>query len=116
MIRILKNLRIYDITDGRSCENPNYFVDVKINLVANNWYLDFLAPNKSYIAEMGYFRNGNFTKVLRSNSVITPRDAVSDQIDQDWMLTDEQFKILLLASGINKMGSSDVSSGFSKRG
>ena len=110
-----KYLRVYDITDGKTCENPNYYIDVKINLVANNWYLDFLVPNKVYIIEMGYFRDADFIKVLRSNSVITPRDAVSDQIDQEWMLTDEQFRILLMASGINKMGSSEISSRFASK-
>jgi uncharacterized protein len=112
-----KILRVYDISENKSPETAHYFIDVKINLFTNNWYLDFLAPNKTYIIELGYMKDGSFIPVLRSNSASTPRDSVSDQIDEEWMLTDDQFRTILMASGFDgmKRGSSGewiTSSGF----
>ena len=59
---------------------------------------DFGAMFYGYIGQ-----NGNFVTVLRSNAVTTPREDVSDQVDEEWMMTDEQFKKILQASGANQM-------------
>ncbi|MCK4798436.1 MAG: DUF4912 domain-containing protein [Spirochaetes bacterium] len=106
---IEKYLRIYDISDSKTCENPVSFFDIKINEIANNWYINFKQPNKTFIVDLGYFKDNDFITVLRSNSATSPRDDVSDQLDQEWMLTDEQFKAIFQASGANTMFEHDGS-------
>ena len=104
-----KYLRIYDITDSNSCENCSSFFDIKIDGSTNNWYINLQKANRSFIVDYGYFKDNNFVTVLRSNTGKTPRDAVSDQIDQEWMLTDEQFRLIFLASGADSLFKHDGS-------
>lgn len=98
-----KFLRVYDITTNNTPDNPDYFFDIKINNDANNWYIKFPQPNRNFIIDYGYFENGNFKTLLRSNPAKTPRDNVSNIIDEEWMLTDEQFSLIMKASGADQL-------------
>lgn len=101
--KIEQILRVYDISESGDPENASLTFDVKINNVANNWYVKFPSSNRTFVIDLGYFKDGQFITVLRSNIATTPRDDVSDQIDEEWMLTDEQFKLILQASGADSM-------------
>lgn len=96
-------LRIYDISNGSAAENSSDYFDIKINSSADNWYINFPQPNRTFIIDLGYIKDGNFITILRSNAASTPRDNVSDQIDQEWMLSDENFASILHASGADRL-------------
>jgi len=96
-------LRVYDINGGKSPENPNSYFDIKLGFGANNWYIKFPSPNTTYIIDLGVFKDGKFITLLRSNPATTPRDDVSDQIDVEWMMSDEMMRKLLKASGADQL-------------
>jgi len=86
-------VRIYDITgiqfDGR---NAVGFFDQDISEQTGSWYFDVGRPSHSFCADVGLLSSsGSFLTITRSNYVTMPRDGVSDVIDEEWMLVDEEF-------------------------
>jgi len=95
-------VRIYDITgvqfDGR---NAIGYFDQEVYEKVGNWYFDFGRPSHSFCADIGLLSpEGKFLTLARSNYVTMPRDGVSEVIDEEWMLVDEEFwKIYGYAEG-----------------
>jgi hypothetical protein len=87
------NIRIYDITgvqfDGR---NAIGYYDQEVFERMGNWYFDLGRPSHSFCAELGLLsEEGRFLTLVRSNYITMPRDGVSDVIDDEWILVDEEF-------------------------
>lgn len=95
-------LRVYDITDiefnGRNAHNS---FDIELTGLANNWYINVGAPNRSWIVDIGILAdNQEFFLLARSNCVRTPRFGMSDVIDEEWMcLEDEYWRMFGLSGG-----------------
>ena len=103
-------LRVYDIT-GREFNgrNANSFFDIELNGMANNWYIHVGQPNASYCVDIGLISSqGKFYTLARSNSVTTPRDKMSDVIDEKWMTTKEQAEMMYALSGGFKIGAGSL--------
>jgi hypothetical protein len=86
-------LRVYDITgvqfDGR---NAIGYFDQEIVDRIGNWYFDFGRPTHSFCTDIGLLSpKGQFLTIARSNYITMPRDGVSDVIDEEWILVDEEF-------------------------
>jgi hypothetical protein len=86
-------VRIYDITgvqfDGRNA--VGYF-DQDIAEPTGSWYFETGRPGHSFCADLGMRSpEGRFLTLARSNYITMPRDGVSDVIDEEWMLADEEF-------------------------
>ncbi len=86
-------VRIYDVTgvqfDGRNA--VGYF-DQEVNELIGSWYFDLGRPAHSFVADIGLLSpEGRFLTLARSNYVVMPRDGVSDVVDEEWMLADEEF-------------------------
>jgi hypothetical protein len=86
-------VRIYDITgvqfDG---QNATGFFDQEVEDRIGSWYFDFGRPAHSFCADIGLLSpGGRFLTIARSNYITMPRDGVSDVIDEEWMLVDEEF-------------------------
>ncbi len=94
-----KILRVYDITDNNSL----YYFDIKVNNDASNWYIEFPKSNSAYVVELGYIKDNQFVKLLRSNIGRAPRSEMSDQFDEEWMSNDETYVKILKASGVDKL-------------
>lgn len=63
-------LRFHDVSQPFA---PDTF-DVEVDLRARNWYVDLWGPARSYYAELGTkTAAGDFTPIVRSNSLETPR-------------------------------------------
>jgi hypothetical protein len=95
-------LRVYDVTDLKfNGTNSNYYFDINLNHYTNNWYINVAQPNRSFCVDLGYIaEDGNFVTIVRSNIVTTPRDQISDVIDEEWMIIEEDFrKMYRLATG-----------------
>jgi len=86
-------VRIYDITgvqfDGR---NAIGFFDQEVFDRIGNWYFDFGRPSHSFCVDLGLITpQGRFLTLARSNYITMPRDGVSDVVDEEWMLVDDEF-------------------------
>ncbi|MGC1454829.1 MAG: DUF4912 domain-containing protein [Nitrospirota bacterium] len=86
-------VRIYDITgvqfDGR---NATGYFDQEVADRIGSWYFDIGRPSHSFCADIGLLSpGGRFLTIARSNYITMPRDGVSDVIDEEWMLVDEEF-------------------------
>jgi hypothetical protein len=86
-------IRIYDVTgvqfDGT---NAAGYYDQEIAERVGSWYFDMGRPNHSFCADIGLRTpDGRFLTLARSNYVTMPRDGVSDVIDEEWMVAEEEF-------------------------
>lgn len=86
-------VRLYDVT-GVNFDGANaagYF-DQEVYERVGAWYFDLGRPTHVFCADLGLLApNGRFLTIVRSNTVTMPRDGVSDVIDEEWMLVDEEF-------------------------
>ncbi|KAF0133571.1 MAG: hypothetical protein FD145_1240 [Candidatus Saganbacteria bacterium] len=75
-------LRVYDAVNWS-------FFDISISNGANNWYINVGRPNTAYCVDVGFLTSdGTFVCAARSNIVTTPRDGMSNVIDEEWMIPD----------------------------
>jgi hypothetical protein len=97
-------LRVYDITDiDFNGTNAQKFMDISVTGDANNWYINVWEAGKRYLAELGYKTSkGHFIAIARSNAIGTPRDTVSNIVDEEWMVVDEDFDEIFRMSGGGK--------------
>jgi len=87
-------LRIYKITGTNWPEQAaHYFFDVEVPRDSRNWYIHLPESDQQWCAELGMFdQHDNYIPVCRSNTVVTPRNTISDRIDSDWMTVEESFE------------------------
>jgi uncharacterized protein len=102
-------LRVYDVTDIRfDGKNAHKYMDIEVTGDANNWYINVWEAGRTYIADLGFrTTDGKFILIARSNAVGVPSDRVSDKMDEEWMVMDEDFDELFRLSGGGKFGASE---------
>jgi hypothetical protein len=97
-------VRVYDVTgiqfDGR---NAIGYYDQEISDNVGSWYVDLGRPRHSFCADLGLRSSqGKFLTLVRSNYITMPRSSVSDVVDNEWMLQDEEFMTLYgIPSGLS---------------
>lgn len=99
-------LRVYDVTgiSDFAGEGANAFFDVDINFSASNWYLEVNRPGSDLCIEIGLKNSaGKFFLVARSNVIKTPGFGISCEIDEEWVLPDDEYFKLL---GVYDLGRS----------
>ena len=103
-------LRVYDITNvDFNGSNSNYFFDINLYQDPTNWYIHVGGPNRNFCVDLGFIQaNGAFFTITRSNVVTTPRDNVSDIIDEEWMVIESDFNRLYRLSGGGLPGNSSA--------
>ncbi|WP_439897254.1 DUF4912 domain-containing protein [Brachyspira pilosicoli] len=94
----LKNRRIsvrifhvfgYDITNGEIHR------EVVVNAIYGDRYINLAMPHAYFIAELGYYdENNRFIVLARSNMIYAPRDSISSNYDEEWMVNEEIIKLL----------------------
>lgn len=94
----LKNRRIsvrifhvfgYDITNGEIHR------EVAVNAIYGDRYINLAMPHAYFIAELGYYdENNRFIVLARSNMIYAPRDSISSNYDEEWMVNEEIIKLL----------------------
>ena len=85
-------LRVYDTDNWNS-------YDIHISNDARNWYINVPTANRTYCVDIGYITpDGRFITAVRSNWVTTPRDQMSEVIDEQWMIPDWE-KLYALSGG-----------------
>jgi hypothetical protein len=91
-------LRVFD----RSAEQETFF-DITISGDARTWYLN-VQPERRYQVAIGVRGpDGRFEQIAISNVIDTPRDSISDVIDDRWMVPEEVFERIFAASGGHDM-------------
>jgi uncharacterized protein len=94
-------LRVYDVTDVNfNGRNAHSYFDIDLKGLANNWYINVGSPDRSWIVEIGVVSNkGNFHVLARSNVIKTPAFGMSDKLDAEWMMPEEDFWKMFGLSG-----------------
>jgi len=112
-------LRIYDVTRiDFNGDNSNSYFDISVGHDARSWYVNVGNPGSDYIIDLGIMTpEGQFILIARSNKVTTPRNSVSNNIDEQWMMVEEQFAKILELSGHGSFGkaSADIMGEITKR-
>ena len=98
--RAKKILRVYDVSGiNFTGMNANKSFDIHLTGEAKNWYVKIGEPNRSWCIDIGFLTaDGKFYIAARSNIISTPRDGMSDEIDEEWMTIDWE-KIYALSGG-----------------
>jgi hypothetical protein len=95
----VKLLRVYDITD-RGADQSGNRIDIGIGDHATSWYINVPAANRVYCADIVIITpSGHEVTLVRSNAVATPRDGVSDEFDEEWMVQREYSKLYWMSAG-----------------
>lgn len=68
-------LRLHDVTNIIfNGKNAHKTKEIQISSFAGNWYFNVDLSDADYLAEIGYYKSGEFFPLLRSNLVRTPSD------------------------------------------
>jgi len=94
-------LRVYDVTDiSFNGANAHSYFDIDLKGLANNWYINVGTPDRSWLVEIGVLSNkGNFHALARSNVIKTPAFGMSDKLDAEWMMPEEDYWKMFGLSG-----------------
>lgn len=97
-------VRVYDVTGVQfNGANAAAYFDQEVYELVGSWYFDLGRPTHSFCADLGLLApNGRFLTLVRSNTVVMPRDGVSDVLDEEWMLVDEEFMKLYGIPGTSR--------------
>ena len=98
-------LRVYDVTlknfDGG---NANSYFDIELPNGAREWFINGLNPKANYVTDLGLkSAEGKFVTVVRSNTIDTPSNSISDRVDEEWMIIEEYFKKILERSSAGRI-------------
>jgi len=103
-------LRVYDVTavdfDGT---NAHSSFDIELRGNASSWYIHAGSPNRSWIVDIGRLSpDDEFFVLARSNVAATPRDGMSEVLDEDWMEISDFFERMYALSGGLDVGQSSA--------
>lgn len=100
-------LRVYKHawTDQNIVES---FVDLDVSQESGNWYIPVDSADRFYHVELGWkLPEGPFQPLLCSNTVRTPRDSLSDLIDENWQLPDWKARKLFRRISLYHLSSTE---------
>lgn len=103
-------LRVYDVTDIIfNGSNAHSFFDITLGNLSNYWYINTGAPDRSYCVDIGVLTPDNkFYLFARSNVVKTPRNTISNILDEEWLLSEEEVSKIYIPDKIDVGGSLEV--------
>ena len=98
-------LRVYNVTN----DEAKAAFDFELTGWVSSWYVHTPEPGNMWMVELGLVStNGEFFCIARSNIVQTPRNAMSDICDEDWMCPEELYYKMFSASGGSDVGKSSL--------
>ena len=68
--------------------------EVSVGHIYGDYYVNLQTPHAYFIGELGYYVDGVFTVLIRSNVVYAPRDSISNIYDDKWAVNEEIVKLL----------------------
>jgi hypothetical protein len=106
-------IRIYDVTGVQfNGTNATAYFDQEVYERVGSWYFDLGRPARAFCCDLGLMApDGRFLTLLRSNTVVMPREGVSDVLDEEWMMVDEEFmKLYGMPGGAGRGGMGGMTS------
>lgn len=96
-------LRLYDVTGvAFNGNNANSYIDISVSEEIDNWHIHVGRPDRAFCLDLGrIFPDGRFITLLRSNIVTTPRAALSDLVDEEWMWIEGLYRVNRYQVGIS---------------
>ncbi len=83
--------------------------DYRLEDGTDNWYIHVGDADNYYHAEWGWMLpSGDFYTLLRSNIVRTPRDGISEIIDENWKLPDWKSRKLYRRISLYHLSSTEL--------
>lgn len=103
-------LRVYDITGIEfNGFNAHSFFDIEIPNVLGNWYVHLGRPNRTFCIDIGYRKpDGGVFTLSRSNNITSPRDTFSEVADEEWMASEEEYKMIYAGAGVGGGASAEL--------
>jgi len=94
-------LRVYDVTDVNfNGKNAHSYFDIDLRGLATSWYINVGKPDRSWAVDIGIVtKKGVFYLLARSNVIKTPRFGMSDQLDAEWTMPEEEYWKMFSLSG-----------------
>jgi hypothetical protein len=94
-------LRVYNVTGRKWPEDKaQYCFDIDVGPYANNWYIRVPESDASWVAELGVIEeDGTYVPIVASNVAHVPRQAMSAEMDEQWMVIEETFRKIYESSG-----------------
>lgn len=80
--------------EGTDITSNNQHSETEVSYIYGDWYINLATPHAYFIGELGYYENGKFIVLARSNIVYAPRDSISNIYDEEWMVNEEIVKLL----------------------
>lgn len=85
------------------------FYDHRVGDDTDNWYINVNHADNFYHAELGWILPGGiFHSVLKSNIIRTPRDSISNIIDENWKLPDWKSRRLFRRISLYHLSSAEL--------
>ncbi|NOY52684.1 MAG: DUF4912 domain-containing protein [Deltaproteobacteria bacterium] len=88
-----------------------HFSDIDVEGLTNNWYINMGRPDTEFFADFGVMVGERFLRLVRSNSVQTPRAGMSDVVDEQWVTLNEEAEEMYALSGGFRIGRGEGSAG-----
>lgn len=101
-------LRLHDLTAGE-LNGREDFQDITVSPEARSWYLEAGRPGHLFQIELGVDVPGHgFVSIARSNQVRIPIDRISDVVDEEWAVVEEEYRRLYrMGAGVGPGRSSE---------
>ncbi len=89
-------LRVYEVAgDNFNGTNASCYTDINLGVQDDNWHINVGKANSTFCVDLGrVFADGRFITLLRSNIVTTPRESLSDVLDEEWMWIEGVYRTL----------------------
>lgn len=93
-------LRVHDLSNGS-------YEDVPVLLEGGNWYLP-VAAETEYRVDIGFLtRDGRFLLAASSHTVRTPRMGISQLVDEEWLILEDEFlRLMEFSDGLTRFSGS----------
>ncbi len=102
-------LRVHTLTDTHFSGTDDEYFDIEVDESSRNWYVNVPKPNKAYRVDLGFLTaHSRFFSIARSNVVTTPREGVSDVIDEEWMIIEDEYKKMYRIAAGYGIGDSSI--------
>ncbi len=107
-VEALPHLRVFRHRWQKMWDIESYY-DISLNEDTDDWYIQVSNADNFYHVELGWILpGGNFFSLLQSRPVRTPRDTISDIIDENWRLPDWKSRRLYRRISMYHLSSAEL--------
>jgi hypothetical protein len=100
-------LRVYQHARN-DAENTESYFELHPGREDASWYITVPEPDRLYSVELGWISpQGSFQVLLHSNKIRTPRDSISEIIDEEWQLPDWKAQKLFRRISLHHLSSAE---------